>query len=563
LSQSVYILYANLDTNLSQKETFQLGSDSSWLTVSPTSGQTPTQFIVQADPSGLRPSSTPYEGFILVNDTGNQNQNAKLPVHFLVQGAPIGQQLNTDASSVGFSYGTADVNNGANGFLVTVPDANTQLTVSATANQTIQIYARFGSDVVLNGSAVTSDTMSSQGTTASITLGTTTQPVLHAGTWYIAIQTFSNELTTGYIDASLTHPACTYALSDKSTVIEAGAGIGSLTLNTQGGCDWSASSDSPWLRITDGVSGTGTGRVDYAYDANTGPARTGNILAGGLTFSVTQASGQISAPQIESFIATPSSISYGSSAKLSWSVVSAESVMIDQGIGVVSTSGTKIVTPGQTRTYKLIAKNISGINSSTTTVTVAGQPRSGERILSAAPNPCLVTSGHLGITKLSWSAPNGTRNVELHVKAPDGHLMGKGKQIGTAQTGQWVSDGMTFYLQDVTDGKPLTAANTLDTITVRVIPAKTIFFSASPLYIAPGQHSGTVVLTWNAPNVKRVQIWVNGKPMTGDLSPAGSVFSGNWVRQGMTFYLQDSSSGSGKGASHTITSTVVSSDPVP
>ena len=335
LSQSVYILYANLDTNLSQKETFQLGSDSSWLTVSPTSGQTPTQFIVQADPSGLRPSSTPYEGFILVNDTGNQNQNAKLPVHFLVQGAPIGQQLNTDASSVGFSYGTADVNNGANGFLVTVPDANTQLTVSATANQPIQIYARFGSDVVLNGSAVTSDTMSSQGTTASITLGTTTQPVLHAGTWYIAIQTFSNELTTGYIDASLTHPACTYALSDKSTVIEAGAGIGSLTLNTQGGCDWSASSDSPWLRITDGVSGTGTGRVDYAYDANTGPARTGNILAGGLTFSVTQASGQISAPQIESFIATPSSISYGSSAKLSWSVVSAESVMIDQGIGVV------------------------------------------------------------------------------------------------------------------------------------------------------------------------------------------------------------------------------------
>jgi hypothetical protein len=35
-------------------------------------------------------------------------------------------------------------------------------------------------------------------------------------------------------------------------------------------------------------------------------------------------------------------------------------------------------------------------------------------------------------------------------------------------TGQWVTNGMTFYLQDVSQGQPLTAANTLATLVVQV-----------------------------------------------------------------------------------------------
>ena len=40
---------------------------------------------------------------------------------------------------------------------------------------------------------------------------------------------------------------------------------------------------------------------------------------------------------------------------------------------------------------------------------------------------------------------------------------------GSAQTGAWVTDGMTFYLQDVTGGKPLTANNTLATLVVHLL----------------------------------------------------------------------------------------------
>jgi hypothetical protein len=39
---------------------------------------------------------------------------------------------------------------------------------------------------------------------------------------------------------------------------------------------------------------------------------------------------------------------------------------------------------------------------------------------------------------------------------------------GVAKTGPWVTDGLTFYLQDVSDGKPLTADNTLDSVVVHL-----------------------------------------------------------------------------------------------
>jgi uncharacterized repeat protein (TIGR01451 family) len=313
---------------------------------------------------------------------------------------------------------------------------------------------------------------------------------------------------------------------------------------------------------------------DHLNISNLPPTQLGSWQAriydnGSLLFSVpfmVSSLGPVAIPQIEYFFAILSNISYGASATLYWSVVGATSISIDQGIGAVSSSGAYVVTPGQTTTYTLTAQNSGGANNSTAAVTVTGQPPGGQQILTAMPNPALVTSGSLGMTTLSWSAPSSVQGVELHVDAPDGPLLAAGGQTGTAQTEQWVSDGMTFYLQDVTGGNPLTAAYTLDTVVVRVVPANATFFAASPLYIAPGQNSGTVMLTWNAPGVSSVQIWVlsaSGSQMTGDLPSTGWTFSGNWVQQGMPFFLQNSTSGSGEGSSNTISTAQVSSDPPP
>lgn len=88
--------------------------------------------------------------------------------------------------------------------------------------------------------------------------------------------------------------------------------------------------------------------------------------------------------------------------------------------------------------------------------------------LTASPNPIPVTGGaSLGMTTISWVAP-GADAVEVHINSPGGALFASGGNRGSAQTGLWVPDGTTFYLQDVSGGKPLTAENTLATIVVRV-----------------------------------------------------------------------------------------------
>jgi hypothetical protein len=88
--------------------------------------------------------------------------------------------------------------------------------------------------------------------------------------------------------------------------------------------------------------------------------------------------------------------------------------------------------------------------------------------LTASPNPIPVTDkAFLGSTTISWTAP-GAEMIEIHIGSPDGPLFATLGYHGSAQTGNWVPDGMTFYLQDVTGGKPLTAENTLATLVVHL-----------------------------------------------------------------------------------------------
>ena len=91
----------------------------------------------------------------------------------------------------------------------------------------------------------------------------------------------------------------------------------------------------------------------------------------------------------------------------------------------------------------------------------------------ANPNPVPVEDGvQYGMTTLSWNAP-GVAVVEVHIGSPSGPVFATSgwdgnANNGSAQTGLWVADGMTFYLQDISGGKPLTAANTLATVVIHL-----------------------------------------------------------------------------------------------
>jgi len=86
--------------------------------------------------------------------------------------------------------------------------------------------------------------------------------------------------------------------------------------------------------------------------------------------------------------------------------------------------------------------------------------------ITADPNPLITDSSALGQIILSWKS-YGTSRVEIHVDAPDGKVFaGSGPGCFSKKTGLWARPGMTFYLQNVSNGLPLTADNTLAKVTL-------------------------------------------------------------------------------------------------
>jgi hypothetical protein len=194
-----------------------------------------------------------------------------------------------------------------------------------------------------------------------------------------------------------------------------------------------------------------------------------------------------------------------------------------------------------TRSYTLDVVTLHVINTPS-----ALTPPTGS--ITADPNPFVADSQGVGQTTLAW-ASYGTSAVEIHVNAPNGpRFAGGDPGIFSVGTGHWVVDGMTFYLQNVSNGLPLTSANTLATVTMSVVsrtPAGSI--SANPNPFQPNaQGVGQTTLTWTSAGTNRVEVHVNS-PTGNRLAAAGpgsfSVSTGQWVRDGMTFYLQNVSNG--------------------
>ena len=132
-----------------------------------------------------------------------------------------------------------------------------------------------------------------------VNVGTTTSYVLSGlstGATYYFQATASTKAgsQSGYSnEVSYTVPsACSYSISPANHAFVAGGGTGKVSVTTQSGCAWTASSAASWMSITSGGSGTGTGTVGYSVAAN--PARSSRTVAStvaGHLFTVTQAAG--------------------------------------------------------------------------------------------------------------------------------------------------------------------------------------------------------------------------------------------------------------------------------
>jgi C1A family cysteine protease len=111
-----------------------------------------------------------------------------------------------------------------------------------------------------------------------------------AGYFKIAYSELGTVVNFGDYTLRYTGSSCSYSLAPSSQSLSQSTGSGSVTVTSQSGCAWTAVSNSGWITVTSGSSGTGNGTVNYSVTAYTGAkSRSGSLTIAGKTFSVTQA----------------------------------------------------------------------------------------------------------------------------------------------------------------------------------------------------------------------------------------------------------------------------------
>ncbi len=154
-------------------------------------------------------------------------------------------------------------------------------------------------------------------------------------------------------DYSITQDGCTYTLDETSIDVTADSTDTSVDIlaptSASGSCSWTAVSNSSWILISDGSSGSGGGTISMAILDNASvESRTGSVSIGGQTLAVSQ-SGQDCDYSVdpESFSICPDGdtfdIDVTATDGCSWSMVAQDSwleVLTNAtGIGSETTSG--------------------------------------------------------------------------------------------------------------------------------------------------------------------------------------------------------------------------------
>jgi hypothetical protein len=202
----------------------------------------------------------------------------------------------------------------------------------------------------------------------------------------------------------------------------------------------------------------------------------------------------------------------------------------------------------------------------------AGKPAGSPSVAAwvvANPNPINVQPGTgVGQTTVFWSA-EGVAAVDLRVGSANGpSFTGIREPIGWATTDLWVRNGMEFYLQDASSGNSTGDHKTLARVRVTAVggepPTGTIRANPNPIPLGgspfnPSDAVGLTTLQWES-NATAVEIRVGsayGTSVTGVRGPNGSAGTGNWVTNGMEFFLQDASDGNSAGPEKTIARVIV------
>ena len=193
--------------------------------------------------------------------------------------------------------------------------------------------------------------------------------------------------------------------------------------------------------------------------------------------------------EIDSFSASPSTITEGGSSELSWTTTDGTSVSIPGTSGALAVNGSATVSPTSTTAYKLTCSGAGGNDTASVTVTV--NPRAPTASLDADPEEIFNPGDSATLT---WSTTDATS-----ASIDEG--------VGSVTP---VADGSTTVYPDTTTTYTLTATgpggSASDTATVYTVDFQrtlTATLTAEPLSITRG---GSTTLSWTTEGADSAEI---------------------------------------------------------
>lgn len=168
------------------------------------------------------------------------------------------------------------------------------------------------------------------------------------------------------VDVRTVEAQCTYSISPTNVSAPSTGLNSSISVITGSSCAWTPVSSVPWITVTSGGL-SGLGSFSYTVSSNgTGTPRTGTLLVGGQTVTVTQSTGSCTYSVSPTIVAAPStglstSVSVITGSSCAWTATSS--------VAWITITGGASMTGLGSASYVVAAS----ATSRTGTITVAGQ----------------------------------------------------------------------------------------------------------------------------------------------------------------------------------------------
>ena len=160
---------------------------------------------------------------------------------------------------------------------------------------------------------------------------------------------------------------CNSTVGVDAFTLDAAGGERQIPVTAPAGCAWTAQTQTPWIAITGGATGNGSGVVVFRVAPSDGPGRSGSLVVAGRTVTVTQSLGC-------SYAISPASVNVAAQATTT-------SIQVEAGAGCAwaATSAVPWISiasgaSGSGGGHVQIATAANDAPARTATITIAGRP---------------------------------------------------------------------------------------------------------------------------------------------------------------------------------------------